>query len=241
MSNSLRRDIIECLHLLQIVPDFTQIVKTRRQFASKCPESPCNATQRLKSPLFATKSIQVNSKLSQNYFHRHKPSEFHFKTSIKCSQWSCLVTNSPRHVPKSSSKHHKQPLNVAYCFGIETNHHKMSPPQQNIAPLLILWHHRMSQPSLSCSETDSNHHKMVSTHQKCPFYSVVTPKTRRHSLSKIPSRVLFAFRPSHNCFESTPTRLDSSQIVTNHLNLVQKCSRPSQRCSNCPSLLPINW
>ena len=132
MSNSLLRDIIECLHLLQIVPDFTQIAKTRRQLAPKFLESPRNATQRLESSPFVIHPTQINSNHLKTAPTRPRSSEFHFKTSTNRFQLSCLATNSSQHAPKSSQHFsHSSPIarfrpqTSPYASG----HHKLSQNQ----------------------------------------------------------------------------------------------------------------
>ena len=75
------RDITECLHLPQIVPDFARIARNHRQTVSNCSES----------PLFTTHSTRINPNCLRIAPTRPQSSEFHSKlqqTALSRPTWS---------------------------------------------------------------------------------------------------------------------------------------------------------
>ena len=78
------------------------------------------------------------------------------------------------------------------------------------------------------------HLSIMVPHPFAICYDIMPPPRMSHPLISQPSRM-----PTHR-LEAMLTHLKSLQLNSNRPNPVSNVSHSSQRCSNCPSFLPIN-
>ena len=189
---NLPRDITECLHFPQIVPDFAHITRKRRQLVSNCPESPWKATQCLQSSHFTIHLTQINPNCLRIAPTRLESSEFHPKlqpTALNRLAWSQIhhhMSSNRRQTPQNVSSPHKMFRNQADLMQIIVECPSLIRKSlfysfvtsQNVSTLTL-----MSLNQLQSAQNGLKSSKMPPSIQSPPLKFVVTHPLRYHSIS----------------------------------------------------------